>query len=359
MKVLFIVPYPVGQAPSQRFRFEQYFTFLNQNKIDIEIAPFLDDKTWDVLYKPGSLFQKFRGFSKGFIKRTFLAFRLKRYDVLFIHREACPIGPALFEYLYSKIFKGKIIFDFDDAIWRHDVSDANTYLGFLKFPEKTASIIKYANTVVAGNQYLKEYAFQFNNNTVIIPTTIDLEYHSTIKQYSQSPIIIGWTGSVTTIRHFETSYSFLKKIKLKYRDKVKILLISNYPPMKEPSLEIEFTQWSKDSEVRDLSRIDIGIMPLPDDQWTRGKCGFKGLQYMSLGIPCIMSPVGVNREIIQDGVNGFIADDDQEWIDKITRLIESEELRIQLGKAGKQTIADRYSIEARKPDYLNLFKTQC
>ncbi|HLU85364.1 MAG TPA: glycosyltransferase family 4 protein, partial [Vicingaceae bacterium] len=121
--------------------------------------------------------------------------------------------------------------------------------------------------------------------------------------------------------------------------------------------KIKFVKWNQKTEIEDLSQIDIGIMPLPDDEWAKGKCGFKGLQYMALEIPTIMSPVGVNAEIIKDGENGFLANTDEEWITKIEWLIESEELRKKLGKAGRQTIIERYSIEANKDKYLALLST--
>jgi glycosyltransferase involved in cell wall biosynthesis len=351
--ILFIVPYPPGKAPSQRFRFEQYISFLETQNVRCEISPFIDTSTWAIFYLPGKTFLKFFGILKGFLRRIGVLFRLSRYDALFIHREACFIGPPFFEWLYAKVFRKKILFDFDDAIWLHDVSEVNSNLGWLKSPSKTGVIARYATLVTAGNKYLASYASHFNKNVVVIPTTIDTDYHIA-KQKHADTLTIGWTGSTTTIKHFEWAAGILRVIKQKYPT-INIRVISNKAP--ELDLDIDFVPWKKESEIEDLAVIDIGIMPLPDNDWAKGKCGFKGLQYMSLCIPTVMSPVGVNTEIIRDGENGFLAGSETEWIAKISALIESAELRKKLGNAGRETILAHYSIQSQKQKYLALFDT--
>jgi glycosyltransferase involved in cell wall biosynthesis len=356
MRILFITPYPPNQAPSQRFRFEQYLNFLSGKGIHLEQVSFLDNDAWGRFYQQNGIFFKVIDVIKGIFKRLMLTFRIKSFDIIFIHREACFIGPAFFEWLYSR-FNKKIIFDFDDAIWLHDVSDANEKLGWLKHPSKTAHIIAYSAHVIAGNSYLASYARKFNPNVTVIPTTIDTEYHKPIAvQKSKETITIGWTGTITTGKHFEMLVPVLKKLKNKYEGKVRILLISNKAPVLD-DLEIDFIPWKKETEIEDLCKIDIGIMPLPDDMWAKGKCGFKGLQYMSLEIPTIMSPVGVNTEIIEDGNNGFLASTEEEWIEKLSLLIENPELRVKIGKAGRQTVIERYSVESQKERYLEVFKS--
>lgn len=355
-KLLVISPYPLNQAPSQRFRFEQYFNFFQQNNLIISHQSFLDIDTWHIFYKKGYFFSKLVGILKGLYKRFVLLFNLNQYDIIFIHREACFLGGAFFELLYSKK-NSNIIFDFDDAIWLHDVSKANDLLGWLKKPEKTSKIISYAKLVIAGNAYLAEYAKKYNPNVIIIPTTIDTTYHIRKKnKIEKTKIVIGWTGSSTTNRHLKTLLPVIDKLKRKYNEKIKFVMISNIP-LEESSNLIEFLSWNKQTEIDDLSTFDIGIMPLPDDEWTRGKCGFKGLQYMALEIPTVMSPVGVNTEIIQDGENGFLAATEEEWIEKLSLLIESSELRDKLGKAGRKTVVEKYSVEANKQKYLDAFNS--
>lgn len=356
IKLIILSPYPLNQAPSQRFRFEQYFNCFQENKISITHQSFLDSNTWNVFYKKGFLLHKFWGILKGIFKRFFLIFSIHRYDLVFIHRETCFIGGAFFEFIYSNLNRN-IIFDFDDAIWLRDVSKANDSLGWLKHPEKTSKIISYSKLIIAGNAYLAKYAKKYNSNVVIIPTTIDINYHYRKNQKSlKDKIIIGWTGSSTTNRHLKILLSVIHKLKIHYKEKIMFVMISNIP-LEDTLGLINFIPWNKQTEIDDLLNFDIGIMPLPDDEWTRGKCGFKGLQYMALEIPTIMSPVGVNTEIIQDGENGFLAATEQEWIQKLSLLIESPELREKLGKAARKTIVEKYSVEANKQKYLDAFNS--
>jgi len=265
------------------------------------------------------------------------------------------LGSVFFEKRFRKS-KAKMIFDFDDSVWLGDTSDANKQLEWLKNPGKIITLISLCDMVFAGNRYLADFACTFNSNVKIIPTTIDVKEYkrdtSVIK--GSEKICIGWTGSITTIKHFEYAVPILKKIKEKYRDKVwfKVIGDSDYY---NAELDVKGQAWNKEKEVADLSSIDIGIMPLPDDEWTKGKCGLKGLQYMALEIPAIMSPVGVNSEIINDGVNGFLATKEQEWIDKISLLVDDVKLRETIGKEARKTVIEKYSIDSMKGNYLRYF----
>jgi glycosyltransferase involved in cell wall biosynthesis len=168
-------------------------------------------------------------------------------------------------------------------------------------------------------------------------------------------VVIGWSGSITTIRHFELAIPFLKILKEKYGDKISIKVIGdgNY---QNSQLGIRGIPWKKEEELKELQSIDIGIMPIPDDVWSKGKCGLKGLQYMALEIATVMSPVGVNCDIINDGENGFLASETVEWVDKVSRLIDNPELRTRLGKAARNTVINQYSVKANQQEYLNAFR---
>ena len=216
------------------------------------------------------------------------------------------------------------------------------------------SIIAYSKTIIAGNTFLSNYAKQFNANVYVIPTTIDTNYHYPSKKTISDTIKIGWTGSSTTNKHLELISDVLEHITQTYSN-VKIIMISNQPIISS-KFKLKFVEWKQSSEIEDLSQIDIGIMPLPDNEWAKGKCGFKGLQYMALEIPTIMSPVGVNTEIIEDGKNGFLASNKNEWISKLSALIESKELREELGRNGRKTIEDNYSVNAHKDFLISLIK---
>jgi glycosyltransferase involved in cell wall biosynthesis len=264
------------------------------------------------------------------------------------------LGTTFFEKRYAR--KTRVIYDFDDAIWLSaSTSGQNRRLAFLKKPSKTSDIIALSTMVFAGNQYLADYASQFNRNVVIVPTTIDTREYQPAKDILKERVCIGWSGSFSTIAHFQTSLEALKRIKEKYGDKVyfKVIGDANY---RNEELGIIGQDWKRETEVKDLQEIDIGIMPLPDDDWSKGKCGLKGLQYMGLAIPTIMSPVGVNSEIIQDGVNGFLAGSTAEWIEKLSSLIESPALRASMGQKGRETVVKQFSVEANKELYLRFFK---
>ena len=354
-KILFLTPYPLNSAPSQRFRFEQYLPFFKKEGISYKVVSFLDKKTWAIFYKKGYTLQKVIGILKGIINRHLVVFYLHNYDKVFIHREACLVGPAYFEWLYAKVFQKIIIYDFDDAIWIKDVSEVNKKLSWLKSPNKTAKIISYASTIIAGNTYLANYALQFNKNVQVIPTTIDVGYHSKKNNITSiEKIRIGWTGTITTNNHLQLIFPVLAEIKKKY-PQVELVMISNAPII-DSSIETNYLKWDRETEINDLSTFDIGIMPLPNDEWAKGKCGFKGLQYMALEIPTVMSPVGVNTEIIQDGVNGFLAKNEQDWIEKLSILIESKELREKIGKEGRKTVVEMYSINAQQEEFVKIIK---
>lgn len=351
-RLVILTPYPKGEGPSQRFRFEQYLSLLEKDGFTIVHHSFLSEKTWKILYSNGLIFQKVMGVFKSFLTRFKVVFSLKKTDVIFIHREASHLGPPIFEWIIAKVLRKKYIFDFDDAIWLPNSSAANAKFESLKMLWKTKYLIKWAHKVSAGNEYLAEYARQFNPNVFIIPTTIDLvNHHNLITDYEHKPVVIGWTGTLTTMQYIEGIIPVLKDLEKSFEFKFRV--ISN----KEPDFELkslEYVEWNKSTEIKDLAAIQIGIMPLKDDVWAKGKCGFKALQYMALGIPSVISPVGVNNQIIEDKENGYLVSDLVEWKECLSRLLEDESLRMKIGKAGRETIKNQYSVTANYPLYLEL-----
>lgn len=354
-KVLFLANHRLNRSPGQRFRFEQYFDYLNDNGFQCELSPLLSIKDDKLFYSKGNWISKLFIFIKCFNKRLIDVKRAKEFDVIFIFREAFFTGTTYFERKISR--EGvKVIFDFDDSIWIPNISPANKRLEWLKNYAKTREIIELSDMIFAGNRYLADYAEKYNDDVHVIPTTIDTDYHKgDVNKRERNKFCIGWTGTNTTIQHFEYALPVLKRIKEKFKDKVYFKLIGETNYYNE-QLKLKGVKWNVSSEIEDLQEIDIGIMPLPDDKWTKGKCGFKGLQYMALEIPTIMSPVGVNTEIITDGENGFLARTEDEWFDKLSLLIESKELRAQFGKAGRKTVIEKYAVDSNKEKYLACFE---
>jgi glycosyltransferase involved in cell wall biosynthesis len=280
-------------------------------------------------------------------------FTLGKYHFVFIHREAAPVGYPLFEWIIAKVWRKKIIYDFDDAIWLPNTSAQNALVAKIKFHQKTALICRWAYKVSVGNEYLGDYARQFNVNVVYNPTTIDtLHLHNRTKDQAQGKLVIGWTGSHSTLPYLKMIEPIIRDLENRYE--FEFWVIAN----QAPALDLQslvYVPWNKASEIDDLLKLNIGVMPLTDDQWAKGKCGFKALQYMALGIPPLVSPVGVNTHIVQEGVNGFVCDTPNDWQTALEKLLQSHELRTQLGQAARQTIEQRYSVVSNQNNFKLFF----
>lgn len=348
--ILFIAPHRKGRSPSQRFRFEQYIPHLEENGYQCTFSPLLDAQDDAVFYQAGHFPQKLQVLFRSMRRRQLDIQNATNFDIIFVQREAFMLGTTYFESRLKK--RAKLVFDFDDAIWLPNVSEANRRLAWLKRPQKTRRIIALADLVIAGNAYLADYAQLVNPNVVVIPTTIDTDLYTPRPPHTNdNPICIGWSGSISTIQHFKLAEPFLEIIKKKYGNRVKIKVIGdkNY---KNSNLEAESFDWKESEELAHLRSFDIGIMPLPQDEWAKGKCGLKGLQYMAVGVPTVMAPVGVNSEIIHHNEDGFLANTISDWVNILSELIESPELREKIGKAGRNTVESRYSVRSQQDRYL-------
>ena len=346
MRVLALVPSLFDTSPGQRFRLEQWEPLLQQRGVEIVYAPFEDEELHAVLYKPGRMQQKLRLVGRAFQRRASLLRSVRQYHLVYVFREASLLGPPVFERWIHRSGV-PLIFDFDDAIFVPYISPSNRYLSLLKQPTKTKTICRLASHVMAGNPFLAQYAGRVNNNVTIVPTTIDTEkYSSTNRKTAAGPPLIVWSGSYSTIQHLDTLRTALQHLAKHERFRLRVIGTSSY---ELEGVEVEALPWRSETEVEDLEVADIGVMPLPDDRWSKGKCGLKALQYMALGIPTICSPVGVNTDIIQDGQNGLIAATEEEWITKLTELLRSPELRSRLGRAGRTTVETEYSAIVQAP----------
>lgn len=353
-KVLFIVPYPEGEAPSQRFRFEQYFSILKENHIDYHIESFWSKEAWTILYRDGHKITKAIAFISGVFKRFLLLFKILDVQLIFIHREALPVGPPIIEFLLSRFFRKKIIYDFDDAIWLANTSKQNYLVSWLKFHEKVKRICRWSWKVSCGNAYLADYARKYNHQIYVNPTTIDTSYHKTENNKSENQIlIIGWTGAHSTNKYFESLEPVLEELSKNYH--IQIVAISD----QKPNVTLDnftFVSWNKVHEIQQLDKIDIGIMPLDNSVWELGKCGFKALQYMAMEIPTVASDVGVNHQIIEHGVNGFLCNNHNDWLRYLGELISSESLRKSVGQQGRKNVLNSYSVLSNTKLFLSLFE---
>jgi glycosyltransferase involved in cell wall biosynthesis len=353
-RILFLVPYPLGVAPSQRFRFEQYFGLLREHGHEVVTRPFLDDEAMRILYRPGFFLKKTWKVLWGLCKRVRDMVTAARCDMVFIHREAAPVGPPVFEFFVSKILRKRVIFDFDDAIWIPNASTSNSIITYFKRYGNAETTSGYASIVSCGNAYLRDHALRFNSNAIINPTTIDTDgLHNRTKAFCAGKPVIGWTGTHSTIRYLDRVVPILKQLEKEFD--FTFLVIADRPP--DFALQsLSFTPWAKVSEIEDLLRMDVGIMPLEDDRWARGKCGFKALQYMALGIPAIVSPVGVNTEIVSHGINGWVCATETEWETCLRSILSSTKRLAERSAAARDTVVSRYSVKSNSENFLSLFR---
>ncbi|HVF46158.1 MAG TPA: glycosyltransferase family 4 protein, partial [Pyrinomonadaceae bacterium] len=307
-----------------------------------------------VLHQGGQVLKKVSAVTRNMKRRRDEFADLSGYDLVYIFREAALLGPPWFERKIAR-FGVPFVFDFDDAVFVSYKSPSNGYLSYLKFPGKTAEICALAAHVMVGNEYLADYSRQHNDRVSVIPTTIDTDKYSLVERdRDPETLTVGWSGSFSTIQHLDTIREALQELAKMENFRLRVI---GTPSYHLPGVDVDAIQWRSETEVEDLEKIDIGLMPLPDENWTRGKCGLKALQYMALGIPAICSPVGVNSTIIKDGENGFLADGKAEWIEKIRSLLHSTEMRRKLGLAGRETVERAYSARAVAPKVLELFRS--
>ena len=355
MKVLILAPAPLSISPSQRFRYEHYINDpAIPSDLHFEHRSFFSYKAWAILFKKGYLLKKTAGVIAGLIRNLFILFTLNKYDAVYVHRGITPIGPPVFEWMIVRLFRKNLIFDFDDAIWVRSASVANPLVAGLKWHSKVKRICGYSTIVSVGNAYLAEFAKKYCNDVRIIPTVVDTEkYHNQTKIHGSEKVVIGWTGTFTNFGNLELILPVIRRLQEKYDFTFKIIAD------KDPGytdLQYEYSPWKYETEIEDLLTFSIGIMPLKNEEMENGKCAFKAIQYMSLGIPAVVSPVGANISLVQDGINGYLADSYEDWEALLEKLMMSPDLRNKIGAEARKHIEQEYSVKATLLPFCNLFK---
>ena len=350
-RILFLTPYPQDTAGSQRFRFEQYFSILLEEGFEFECQAFIDDSTWYILYSKGHYLHKILGIISGYLRRFWMLFGVRKFDFVFVHREATPLGYPMIEWILAKVLRKKVIYDFDDAIWMPNTTAENHLVTWLKFPQKVNRIIKWSHMISAGNQFLADYALRFNPSVCINPTTIDTVGRHIPKHNKGGVPVIGWTGTHSTLKYLELLRPVLEELS-KLCD-FQFVVIGDRAP-ETPFPNQRFVSWKKTTEIEDLNQIDIGVMPLENDKWAEGKCGFKALQFMALEKPVLVSPVGVNKEIVQSEVNGLHCETPNDWLKGLKLMIENRDLGLEMGRRGRKKVEQEYSVISNKENFMGL-----
>ncbi len=348
IRVLALSPFP-EEGAGCRFRVAQYVPYLREAGFDVTISSFYSPKFFRLVYKPGNYIRKALAFLPLAVRRLLELNDLDNYDLVFLYREAIPLGPPLIE--RAIVRKGKpIVLDFDDAIFMSNVSEANRAIAFLKNPGRVAEVIGESTRVVVGNEFLASYARRYSDQVTVIPTAVDTNRFVPRAAAPVEPgreLVVGWIGSPTTFPYLRDLASVLAQVAGQHRFRLKVSGAGR--SVRFPGVTVDEVPWSLADEVSLFNTCDIGVYPLTDDDWSRGKCGFKAIQCMACGVPVVAAAVGVNREIITDGVDSFLASTPQEWIDKLGRLLSDPELRTRMAAAGRRTIEERYSLKVTAP----------
>ena len=336
------------KAASTRYRLFQYKSLLEESGIELEVFSLLSNEY---------LVKKFNGERISLIdilvsvfNRIKILLKQKKYDCAIVHCEIFPLLPGKIESLILNI---PFIYDFDDAFYLKYQSKRFQFTSpFLA--NKFLPVIKRASFVTAGNNTLLNYANSINENVFLLPTVVDTVRYKVLKKTVTNALTVGWIGSPSTapyLKGISKSLSILAE-----SQDMRFVVIGGKAPFIK-NVDVIELPWNEDTEVNEINNFDIGIMPLPDSPWERGKCGFKLIQYMACGLPVIASPVGVNSEIVEHGVNGFLAETQEEWEAALSTLIADSDLRQQMGKAGREKVEREYSLQVTGPKLVALLKS--
>lgn len=350
MRVLLLTRY-TRMGASSRMRSLQYAEALRQMGVEVHACALLDDDYLRARYarRPVSLFK----LGDAYLRRLRLLLRAPRYDVVWIEKELFPNWPAWFESMLTRAGIPYLV-DYDDALFHGYASSRNPLKRLLR--NKIDHVMRGASLVVGGNRYLLEHAARAGAARVaFLPTVID------IRRYRGSPpaaqtqrSVIGWIGSPTSAQYLQPLLPVLERLSQTVDFEFAVvgaeLDSARYPFMR-------CIRWSEKTEVDEIRRFDVGVMPLPDGPWEQGKCGYKLIQYMACGKPAVASPVGVNADIVQHGVNGFLAGGEQQWLDALTRLLSDAELRARMGSRGRDMAEQDYSLQVTAPRLLKLLES--
>lgn len=357
MKIVALVPYRTGFCSGQKFRIELWANHLRARGIDVEFFPFANTSLTDIIYNPGQTIQKGGQFLRCYVDQLRRVASASRPDLVFIYREAALIGPALIETLTQR-WKAPIIYDLDEPLFLPYKSPRNGHFSKLKFFSKVYSLFKMSDRVLAVNKVIADRVSQYNSHVSIVPMAVDIDRYrpGNIEGNSvgDAPPRIGWVGTLTNQHNLELVGEPMRRLT---QSRGVILRVVADEKIALPGVDVEFINWTFDAEVARLQECQIGIVPVKPSDWGPWKFFFKTIQFMSLGLPVVATPIGSNPEIIEDGVNGFLADSDDEWEDRLRTLIDNPELRRKMGDAARRTAEDRFGLSKQIDLIENIFRS--
>jgi len=350
-RILLLCPHPENVAPGQRLKYEQYLGYLRQNGYEVTVSPFMTRAFWDMVYEPRRYAEKLAWTLYGYLVRVFDLLRAPFYDGLYVFLWVVPFGPPVFEWVAS-VLNGRIIYDIDDLVFLKPKSRVNPFVAVLKSRSRITCLMRRARHIITCTPALDEFARRYNPNTTDISSTINTDTYVPANAYTNDrPLVLGWSGSHTTVKYL----GLLRDVLLEIRRvrPIKLLVIGG-PGFTIEGLDVTAIPWQERTEVADLQKIDIGLYPLPDEEWVLGKSGLKALQYMALGIPTVATAVGANFRVIEDGVSGYLVKSPEEWKEKLLLLIDHPELRRAIGQKARERVERHYSVLANRDTYLRI-----
>jgi glycosyltransferase involved in cell wall biosynthesis len=352
LRMLVLCPFPLRVAAAQRLKFEQYYDDWRANGWEVDVAPYMDIGLWEVLFERGHLLTKTLGAIKGTLRRLRDVAIIPRYDLIYCHMYVTPLGTSLFERVTRRL-ASRLILDVEDnvLVGQRGVDNPNPLVRLLKGRGKARYLIRHADHVITSSPFLNDACLAINeaHACTYISSSVDTHRFVPADRYSnEDGVTIGWTGTFS-------SRPFLDMLRpvfqtLAKRRKFRLRVIGNFD-YDLPGVNLEVVRWTAEREVQDLQALDIGVYPLPIDEWVTGKSGLKAIQYMAFGLPCVATEVGTTPMIIRDGENGLLVRTPEEWIVALERLIDDPALRRQLGEQARRDAVAKYSIHAVARDY--------
>lgn len=348
LKVLAICPFP-ADFPSTRFRVLQYIEPLRSHGIEIEVRPFLKSEEHRRYFDDPRFFSRLSTISAPVIRRFSDVVRAAKADAIFIQREAMPFGPGFFELLFRTVGRKPLVLDIDDAIYiPYDRGRYGRLGSILKFYGKSDRLIRTAHSVVCGGEFLAQHVREKGGLPIVIPTIVDKNDFKPSER-SSDETVIGWIGTPSSFRFLKAIFPALERLGEKHRFLLR-LRGTGEPSIEIDNVVVDNAPWNAATELEDFRSIDIGLYPLVvnEDQpleFIQGKSGFKAIQYLALGIPYVVSPVGVTSSIGKAEQTHFEARTTGEWVEKLDRLLNDRSLRLEMGKSGREHFEREYDIE--------------
>lgn len=349
MKVLLLSRYG-SLGASSRVRFLQYLPYFQSKGVEVTVRPLLSDAYLQALYRGGP---RWGEVVKGYAERILILLGARRFDVVIVEKELFPFMPAVAE-RFIRLDGVRYVVDYDDALFHRYDCHSNPLVRLL-LGKKIDAVMRQATTVIAGNKYLAEHALRAGANRVeIIPTVVDADHYQPKQKTGGENLIVGWIGTPKTSRYLKPLLPVFEAINKEMS--VRFVAVGAIPRDFEGTA-VETWPWSAETEVESIQQFDIGIMPLENSPWERGKCGYKVIQYMACGVPVIASPVGVNCEIVQQGKNGRLADSIEEWNAMLRDMLGSgSDRRKKMGIAGRARVEQWYSLQAQAPRFYKVVR---